>query len=113
MIEFLATLLTLLPFLGLWATIKFFRWWKHFGGRFLFGLALASAVSDVVAMPVAWIAARRLFLGPDAPPFPYSGEILGFSVIVLECVFLVLMLAWNGDLETAIELERKQKEEDA
>lgn len=106
MIEIIATLLTIMPLAGLWVTWKLWSWQNFYKSRFLWGLFLASLASDVASVPIAIIAGRRLFLGRDAPPFPNSGEWLGFSLVLLESVFLYLVIRWR-DLDRDMRRERK------
>ena len=95
MIETIAFILGLMPLLGLWAAWKMFTWHRFYGTRFLWGLFLASMASAVAAAPVAFISIRRLLLGPTAPPFPQAAIMLGFSLILLEGVFVYLVLRWS------------------
>lgn len=105
MIEFIALLLLLMPLGGLWVTWKMWTWHQFYQSRFLWGLFLASISTDLASVPVAVISANRLFRGPNAPPFPQSGLLLGFSVLVLEGVFLYLVLRWR-DLDKDMKVVR-------
>jgi hypothetical protein len=102
MTETIGIVLMILPFLGVWATYKLWKWWHFYGTRFLGGLVIASAAADLAAWPIAVIASRRVFLGPDAPRLEYTTELLGFSLAILEAVFIFLVLRW-GDLDKEME----------
>ena len=115
MIELLGTLLLLLPFAGAWATYKFWSWHQFYGTRFLWGLFLTSVASTVASIPIAYIAGRRVFLGPDAPPFMHAALFLGVSLILLEGVFVYLVIRWK-DLDEdmkRIRVSPQDEQEDA
>jgi hypothetical protein len=105
-IEFVAAALALAPFLGGWASWRLWRWHKFYGTRFLWGLFVASIAADLAALPIAFISARRIFLGPDAAPLPGAGEALGVALIVLEGVFVYLVLRWQ-DLDVDMKRVRE------
>ncbi len=97
-IEILAATLVVTPLLGIWASWKLWKWHQFYGTRFLWGLFLVSVAADVAALPIAFISARRIWLGPDAPPIKGSGEILGLALVILEGAFVYLVLRW-ADLD--------------
>lgn len=105
MIEIIIVILILLPIVGLWASWKLWKWHKFYGSRFLWGLFLTSIAVDIAGMPIAVISGRRLFLGPDAPPFPGTGEVLGISLVILQSTFLYLIWRWR-DLDRDMRRER-------
>jgi hypothetical protein len=94
-LEGVATALALAPLLGFWASWKLYRWHRFYGTRFLWGLFLASVAANLAALPVAFLSARRVFLGPDAPGILWAGPVLGVALIVLEGVFVYLVLRWS------------------
>ncbi len=103
--------LGLTPFLGMWATYKLWRWYRFYGTRFLWGLFVTSFVSDIVSVPIAGLAIRRLIVGPDAPSVQFSGELLAISIIVLEGVFFYLVVRWR-DLDASMTAEEDKEEDD-
>lgn len=111
LIEVLAAVLSLAPLLGAWASWKLWKWHRFYGTRFLWGLFVASIAADLAAVPVAWLSVRRLWLGPDAPPFVGSGEILGLALMVFEGVFIYLVLRWS-DLDLDMQRVRTGAEDE-
>lgn len=108
----IAGILALTPVAGAWASWKLWRWHRFYGTRFLWGLFLASLAADIASLPVAFIAARRVWLGPDAPPVQGSGEILGLALLVFEGVFVYLVLRWR-DLDRDMERQRYGTEDES
>lgn len=112
MINLVIALLITLPIFGLWATYKLYKWHQFYGTRFLWGLFLASVVVDIAELPIAFLSARRLILGPNAPPIDYSGEILGFALIALESVFVYLVWRWR-DLDQDMRIKRTGRQDES
>ena len=112
MIEILLFFLASIPLLGAWASWKFWQWHKFYGTRFLWGLFLSSAAADLASVPVAFLAARRLILGPGAPPFPESATLVAFSLLILEGIFVYLVFRWN-DLDDDMKRARNGPEDES
>lgn len=106
-----AIVLAFAPVVGAWASYKLWRWHKFYGTRFLWGLFIASVAADLAALPVAFIAIRRLVLGPEAPPFELAGVFLGCALLIFEGVFVYLVIRWR-DLDHDMERVRTGTEDE-
>lgn len=87
-------------FAGLFATYKFFRWWKALRpSRLLGALTVMAVVIDIASTPLMYLAYRRIFL-PESPRFEFAVVFLGISLIILLGVKIIEMYLFR-DLDYA------------
>ena len=97
----ISMLLILIPVVGLYASYKLWRWQRAYKSRFLWGLFVASIVSDIASFIVGGVALLRQMV-PDTEPLPpLAGLSLGVALVLLEIVFFYLVIKWR-DLDSYI-----------
>jgi hypothetical protein len=110
--DFLVLLLATVPFGAIWASVRLYRWHKRMKSQFLWGLFLASVATDVAAIPIAFIAARRALLGEEAPVLPGTALVLAGAILLLEGIFIYLVIRWRDldHLEAMVAGEETQNQ---
>lgn len=104
--QYISVVLILLPLLGLYATYKFWKWHNKHGTRFLWGLFLASIVTDLAATGVAFVATARILTPIDEPLPAWMGLMLGAFLFPLEGIFFYLVIRWR-DLDKKHSIEHE------